>query len=365
MSIMKTILVVEDNHEIREEISEIFEMENYTVLQAKDGLEGFVCAYENLPDLIISDIMMPVTDGYGMYRKLKNNSLTEKIPIIFLSALNTNKDIRKGMNLGADDYLTKPVSANDLIDAAHSKIEKSNQYKKQYEDLKVKLLDILHHELRTPLNGIVGFSDYLKDRINDLESNEVEEILTNICSSGKRLYELAEKYLLFAELKFIAEDIDQKRRLRMCEYINTSEEVYNLLNEMDIEENRKDDIDLDMTYAELKIDKKLFRRLMKELITNALKFSEPGKKISISSDSNNERLKIRVKNYGLGMKLEQIRSIDDFMQFNKKTLAQNGSGIGLSIVKMISKIYDADFNIVSWYGENLTAKIVFEKSFRI
>ena len=165
---MKTILVVEDNKEIRDEICDIFKMENYNVLEASDGLEGYTTALSEMPDIIISDILMPVLDGYKMYEELKNNSLTDKIPIIFLSALASNNDIRKGMNIGADDYLTKPIIPDDLILATTNKLEKYAKFDEKVEELKMDISNALHHELRTPLNGLIGFSDYLKERVNEI-----------------------------------------------------------------------------------------------------------------------------------------------------------------------------------------------------
>jgi len=118
------ILVVEDTIAIREEICDILEMEGYQILQASDGKIGYEMALKESPDLIISDILMPSLDGFEMFEKLQARTGTSAIPLIFLSAKSKKEDIRIGMNLGADDYLTKPINIKDLINAVQNKIKK-------------------------------------------------------------------------------------------------------------------------------------------------------------------------------------------------------------------------------------------------
>lgn len=362
---MKTILVVEDNDEIREEISDIFKMENYQVLEAVNGHEGYITATNEVPDLIISDILMPLLDGYRMYEKLRENPLTDTIPVIFLSALSSENDIRTGMNLGVDDYLTKPVVPDELILAANSKLEKYAKIGDKVENLKINITDILQHELRTPLNSILGFSDYLKERVTDLPEEEVKKIVNNIYNSGKRLNVLVEKYLHYADLKMKLVQASEVMKLKKCEYINTVDLINKVTEEKGKKYDREEDIIIDIIYAEVKMDGFLFAEIIEELVENALKFSTKGDKIKISSDANNNRLKIRIKNEGVGMTTDQIKNINDFKQFNKKLLAQNGSGIGLSIVKLITEIYNVEFNIISMYKQYLTATLIFRTSFKI
>ena len=121
---MYKILVVEDTLSIREEINDILLMEDYIVFQAENGRTGFEVASKENPDLIVSDILMPELNGFEMFEKLQEHQKTMDIPLIFLSAKAEKEDIRIGMNLGAEDYLTKPVNTNDLINAIENKIKK-------------------------------------------------------------------------------------------------------------------------------------------------------------------------------------------------------------------------------------------------
>lgn len=129
---MKTILLIEDNTEVRENTAEILELANYKVLQAENGKEGVEMATSQNIDLIICDIMMPVLDGYGVIHLLSKNIKSASIPFIFLTAKSERNDFRKGMEMGADDYLTKPFDDIELLKAVESRLKKSEALKSDY-----------------------------------------------------------------------------------------------------------------------------------------------------------------------------------------------------------------------------------------
>ncbi|MFO0323302.1 MAG: response regulator [Bacteroidota bacterium] len=129
---MKTILLIEDNTEVRENTAEILELAQYKVLQAENGKKGVELANTKLVDLIICDIMMPVLDGYGVIHLLSKNPKTAAIPFIFLTAKSEKNDFRKGMEMGADDYVTKPFDDIELLKAVEGRLKKSDALKKEY-----------------------------------------------------------------------------------------------------------------------------------------------------------------------------------------------------------------------------------------
>jgi len=143
---MKTILLIEDDIVLRENTAELLELSNYKVLTASNGKTGIVMANNNLPDIIVCDIMMPDLDGYAVLSELSKQTETKHIPFIYLSAKTEQQDVRKGMNLGADDYITKPYNEDDLISAIESRLAKasilkesikeSNLSKEQEDDIK-------------------------------------------------------------------------------------------------------------------------------------------------------------------------------------------------------------------------------------
>ncbi len=143
MPFMKKILLIEDNDDIRENTAEILELSNYTVFTAENGKIGVEKAIEQKPDLIVCDIMMPVLDGYGVLFALQKHPEMQNIPFIFLTAKTERSDFRKGMELGADDYITKPFNGTELLKAIESRLKKT---------------DLIKQEL---LSGIEGFKQLL------------------------------------------------------------------------------------------------------------------------------------------------------------------------------------------------------------
>ena len=128
---MKTILVIEDNDLIRENVAEILELDNYNVLKASSGKLGIEIALQKLPDLVICDIMMAGIDGYGVLHVLSKDPATQSIPFIFLTSKSERHDFRIAMELGADDYITKPFGGNELLGAIESRFRKVDMLKKK------------------------------------------------------------------------------------------------------------------------------------------------------------------------------------------------------------------------------------------
>ena len=127
---MKRILIIEDNEAIRDNVTEILELSGYSVLQAPNGKVGIEVAQKEIPDLIICDIMMPGVDGYGVLHVLHKDADTQNIPFIFLTSKSERSDFRVAMEMGADDYITKPFAGNELLNAIESRLKKSELVKK-------------------------------------------------------------------------------------------------------------------------------------------------------------------------------------------------------------------------------------------
>jgi DNA-binding response OmpR family regulator len=154
---MKKILLIEDNKDVRENTAEILELSNYQVVVAENGKTGVEKALEHLPDLIICDIMMPVLDGYGVLHAVHRNDAVKNTPFIFLTAKTERSDFRKGMELGADDYITKPFSGTELLNAVDSRLKK---------------VDLLKQELSP---GIEGFQYLMQTSIHTDDLKELAE----------------------------------------------------------------------------------------------------------------------------------------------------------------------------------------------
>lgn len=155
----KKILLIEDNKDMRENTAEILELAHYTVFTAQNGKEGVALAEKENPDLIICDIMMPVLDGYGVLHMLSKNESTAGIPFIFLTAKAERSDFRKGMEMGADDYVTKPFDDIELLNAIESRLKKSDMLKKDFKRSAEGLEDFMQE-----LKGLESLEKLSEDR---------------------------------------------------------------------------------------------------------------------------------------------------------------------------------------------------------
>jgi CRP-like cAMP-binding protein len=155
---MSTILVIEDNNEIRENTAEILQLAGYRTFTAENGKIGVETAIRENPDLIVCDIMMPVLDGYGVLHLLNKNDSTKNIPFIFLSAKTERTDLRKGMEMGADDYITKPFEEIELLNAIEVRLKKKAVLDQEYPVNSTGLGNFLHDLKET------GLVNHLKDQ---------------------------------------------------------------------------------------------------------------------------------------------------------------------------------------------------------
>ena len=200
----KRILVIDDEESLRSVIGAILAAEGYEVLEASNGEEGLIAARTQLPDLIICDIRMPVLGGFETLERLRGDPVTAAIPFIFLTGHLDRQHMRDGMDLGADDYITKPVSAEELIHAVRTRFQKSmllqRQTEEKLQELRSSISLALPHELRTPLNGIIGFAEIIASDASSLPAAQVAEMAGMIHSSAKRLHRVLENFLIYAQL---------------------------------------------------------------------------------------------------------------------------------------------------------------------
>lgn len=180
---MKSILVIEDNPEICENISELLELANYRVTTAATGHEGVTNALKIIPDLILCDVMLPELDGFGVFISLNKNPYTAGIPFIFLTAQSELSSKKYGMHLGADDYITKPFDPDYLLTTINKRIEKhykikeekewqTHHYVKELEDM----LHITSHKIRAPLCTCLGLINMLESE-EDMSAEDLKKIL--------------------------------------------------------------------------------------------------------------------------------------------------------------------------------------------
>ena len=346
---MFKILIVEDTLTIREEIHDVLVMEGYTVFEAENGSIGFEIALKKHPDLIISDILMPKLNGFEMYKKLQNNKTTKLIPLIFLSAKAEKSDIRAGMNLGAEDYLTKPIDVEDLLNTVKIKIDKKillaqeiidktttisatlQQQKKELDNY----AQLISHELKTPLRNISDVLIWIREELAHPISSE------NSINS----IELLEKKVERMELLLIK--LEQYKNISPSSFkknkINLNTIAKKVIAKLQVPSHIK--VEIKNKLPTLFADEIMLEKVFEILIQNALDHIDKKKGlILLACETTEEDYLFSVKDNGVGIKTKYHEKIFEMFQ----TIDSNNStGVGLSIVKKIISCYNGEVKVES------------------
>jgi two-component system, sensor histidine kinase and response regulator len=348
---MTKILVIEDEPHLLDGILSILKIENFEVIGAANGRIGVDMALEHEPDLIVSDIMMPVMDGYSVLIALRSDSRTVTIPFIFLTAKAERIHVRRGMTLGANDYLTKPFTQDELLDTINARLEEqkiiAEQQETKLEGLRTAVIRILPHELRTPLVSVLGFGELIRDNANQLSTEQISDMAGLIVKGGERLHRLVENYLLYANIEALESNPDKADAYRQ-NVIDDTEMLISraALEQVDIAE-REGDLVLEINDCRVMISEDGLCKIVEELTSNSFKFSEPGTTVKVTTTVNNGMFELCVKDSGHGMTKEEEKQISAFMQFGRGVHEQQGPGLGLIIVKRLAELFGGKLKIES------------------
>lgn len=359
---MKTILVVEDDSLLRRAIAEALREAGYAVQEAGDGAQALEIITRTPPDLVICDILMPSMTGFDVLKKLHHNDSDFAIPFIFLTALTDSAKYREGMNLGADDYLHKPVRLTDLLAVVKTRLEKRDRLRREAERkleiLRHNIINALPHEFRTPVSLVMGYARLLaQDQYRATKG--VEEALQIIIDNADRLHNLTEKFWAYAEIEVLAADRERMNCLRETSACSPALLLPSII-EMCVEKyQRHNDVGLQPADVILKIADTHFMHIMQEMLDNALKFSEPKTTVLVNIRPQAATAQIEIVDHGRGMTREQVAQIGAHMQFNRSTYEQSGTGLGLVSAQRLVELYSGKLDIHSEPGSGTTITLTF------
>lgn len=351
------ILVIDDEVPLLEEIVEWLEFEGFEVRGANNGEAGIAIALEQLPDLILSDVNMPGIDGYRVLLELRTHAPLSLTPFIFLTAMADRRNVRYGMELGADDYITKPFSHSELLSAIRSRLEKIAVIQERSDSalnkLRHSLLYALPHELRTPLNSILGFGELLKMDADTIQPEKIALMADSIVAGGRRLYHLIENYLLYAQLEM---QIDRSslgmRTAEVAEYITLCSA------QVAARYNRSPLLALTLVDAPLKLASVDLSKIVTELVDNAFKFSAATTPVEISSQVDAEGYHLQIRDSGRGIAPQYLDQIGPYMQFDRALYEQQGSGLGLVIAQRLAEQCGGRLTLESKVGMGTTVTVL-------
>lgn len=352
----KKVVVIEDDEFVRENIAEILEMEGFDVEVAPDGESGVNCINEYIPDLILCDISMNKLDGYGVLEKIQLNPRTYKMPFIFITARAEVADIKKGLSKGADGYITKPFTKDELLRVINLRINKYEDHKKDLETLRKSISYSLPHEFRTPLMGVLGFASIIREEIDIIEKDRILEYIDYIITSANRLSELTGNFLLFTSLQLKKSEPKQIEYFKSLELKNPLIIIRETGDELAKFNGRENDLEItsgggcnyftessvcDPTgeyrnrispeETRIPISEKYFTKLLKEIMGNAFKFSRKNEPVKVCHCTFDGYYHLKISNINHTTDKDQIPLNLPLIQFNRERFEQQGIGLGLAI----------------------------------
>ena len=340
---MKKIVLIEDDQLLSENLAEILTENGYEVISSVNVKEGIKIIKSLIPDLVISDIVLPGSSGLELKRMLNKDPLVSTIPFIFLSAMSDIQDVRKGMELGADDYVIKPFTNDELLNSIRTRLNKNEIFKKHNKELTRSIAFSLPHEFNNPLISILGYSEIIEDSCEKHKLENSAEIIKYskiINTAGKELLGLIKRFLLVIKLETIFSDHEEIHMYNENgSKFSMSNHIKNFIGKLSLEKYENRVIIQDNAENSLvKISEEDFEIAVSELIDNAFKFGIKNSEIFITDSIEDKYYCLLIKNYGRGMTREQIAHIGLFQQFEREKYEQRGSGIGLVIAKKLIEL---------------------------
>jgi CheY-like chemotaxis protein len=356
---MKKILVIEDEDSIRENIYDVLSLNDFEIFTAENGIEGVRLATKINPDLILCDIMMPQMDGYDVLDAIKGDEKSIFTPFIFISAKSNHEDIRKGMNLGADDYLIKPFLLQDLLKIVDSKLADADRKKKTYFEKQQDLIEqfglIQMHELNTPMNGILTSITLLQEMGLNNYSIEVAELLQIIDVSSKRLHRSLSNIFFYKQLK----DRNYSFYSEVIKETSISVTLVNIAKNY----SRSEDLNYTFEADALQFDTKLLMTIISELVDNAFKFTKKNDQVFFSLLKKNNAIEIKIQHSNRNnFEIKEFENSQPFLQFKKEKYEQAGIGLGLSIIKVIVVQYGLKLNYEIDKNNNAVFTLIFPQN---
>ncbi len=348
---MTSIVVIDDDRLMRERVISTLEIKGYRAVGAADGEAGVMLIRDYVPDLVLCDVNMPCMDGYSVLQYVRYDAGMADIPFIFLTARDKRDDMRRGMSLGADDYLPKPFTTDELLAAVQAQLDKREALKQKYEQtihlLRKNIIYALPHELRTPLSGSLGYAELLRMDADSLGPDEVRDLATRIVNHNRRLHRVLENFLIYAQIEVLAADPERLQQLR--NFITPQAGTVVAARAMEIAQmyERENDLVLETDDVALLIADDNLDKIALELVDNAFKFSPPGSPVAVRTARDDDVFIIVVRDRGRGMASEQIASIGAYMQFDRVLYEQQGLGMGLIIAKRLIELHDGQLAIHS------------------
>ncbi|GAB1420740.1 response regulator [Anaerolineales bacterium] len=355
---MARILVIEDDELILKQVAYILQKAGHQTFIANDGDEGLHIAMDQIPDLIVTDIMMPRMDGYRIIKALRSHPETCHIPIIFLTALSSREVSERMKAMGANDFITKPFKQEDLMKSVASRLaqhQQSQQFKQAIIGAKQDFGAVVAQELRTPLVSIQSIQDLITMRQGRVKPEELIKFMAMIQQSTSRITHLVRQTELYMDLENDAQMTED------WQYQDLESILERMLEDLQSPQRDLDRIHIDENNEKHKLfwcNPGLLSYAIMELVSNALKFSNEDQEVYLRYVFTDESVYLEIVDKGVGIPIRHLEAaFTPFQRIEHGLPEQQGIGLGLNLAHRIIQLHHGKIIVDSEQGKGSCVKV--------
>jgi two-component system sensor histidine kinase/response regulator len=357
---MKKILVIDDEVQMCNFIGAALRP-RFDFTAVNDGQDGAQTAIFLQPDLILCDVNMSGVDGYQTLHLLRENPLTRHTPCILMTGQGSEIGRRRGMELGADDYLLKPFSVGQLHNAVNARLTKHDSIKhraeEKFRNMQRTLATSLPNQLLGPMDDLLALTELIGKGYRAFEFDEIVAMARDAHRAGVRVRQQVENCLLLAELMMLAEDASRPSPWRARSQVHVLDIVEPAVVEMARQHQRLPDLQMSMAYCQSLIGVRSLQKIVQEMLDNAMKFSSAKTPVEIRVFPSRTECIVEIADRGPGIAPEQLDKLDAFVRFEEKLADDKGCGLGLAIARRLAELNGGRLTLTTREGGGTIAHL--------
>ncbi len=355
------ILLVDDAEVFRQSVANLLRTRGHEVIEAADGLAGAKLARVHLPDIVVSDIVMSQVDGYAMTSVLRQHPATADIPLVLITGEADLKGMRKGMALGADDYIAKPFKMEELVAVLNHRVQRRlalrDEVEKKLASLGSGTNMALPAELLKPLNRILDTSRSLSAPGQTRSQGEIMELAQSIHTAAQQVDRLVKNLFLHARLEVFGTNPAQLNALRQTFTADASTVVAAQARLRAEAAGRLPDLQLNLVPCTAATAETQLAKLVEELVGNAFQYSAPSTPVSVQCYDDGHGFLLTITDKGQGMPAEQVARLGLPAPLEHKGGEPQVAGLGLPIARRLAELHGGKLLLSSESGKGTTLRV--------
>ena len=355
------ILLVDDADVFRQSVANLLRTRGHEVIEAENGLTGLKLARTHLPDVIVSDIVMSQVDGYAMTALLRQHPTTADIPLVLITGEADLKGMRKGMTLGADDYIAKPFKMDELVAALELRVHRRRALRDEVEQklacLGSGIGTSLPVELAQPINTILEASLQLAGGAETSTTEELHVLADTLREAAMRVERLTKNLFLHAQLELFGTNLVHLNTLRQGYTADAEVVVAAEARRCAETAGRAQDLQLRISPGSASIARVQLAKLVEELVGNAFKFSALGQAVTAQCSDDGHDFLLTVTDKGQGLSPDQVTNLNRSIPVTSPSPEPHVTALGLPIARRLAELHGGKLLLTSELGKGTTVRV--------